>query len=466
MSVIAMLSSLIAKSPPKCLALGIHSLASKNEDVLITKRDTIGAIQDTQVTFRTMLSVMGSKIGTMSLECLTWIPHLWDKLICSLNVRKDNFAMQDFSKEIIICSLNVRKDDFSMQDLPEEILIDILSRLPGNCVLERRRVCKQWLALTSTPNFLEMHLKRATPVLFVQLVDHVGKMDMFIFDEGAKANQMIKKTGAEFMHVEAPHVPDLCGSCNGLLLFHSISRSYIPSSLSLVYNPLTGEKVTIRTPVDPVIVCGIFFHPLTNDYKLLFVYHKQSFFLRASDDIKYFLYSLRGQCWRKLDDFPYLPSVVAPPAILNGAVHWIVDRCSLNDFPPHGGSLTSVPSVMMFNMDTEEFGCMPHPRLEYPAWTMGKYIRLFEMKGKLAFCCVHSSHVYLWVLEDYENWIWGERYLHAAMVDYYEEGRKAFEAIQYPEVDHYASMVDSLGRVGKLDEVKALIERMSIKPHA
>ncbi|XP_058191701.1 putative F-box protein At5g42430 [Rhododendron vialii] len=339
----------------------------------------------------------------MSLECLTWIPHLWDKLICALNVRKDSFAMQDFPKEILICSLNVRKDGFSMQDLPEEILVDILSRLPGNCVLERRRVCKQWLALTSTPNFLEMHLKRATPVLFVQFVDHVGKMDMFIFDEGAKVNQMIKKMGAEFMHLEASHVPDLCGSCNGLLLF----RSIIPSSLCLVCNPLTGEKVTIRTPVHPVIVCGIFFHPLTNDYKLLFVYYKVPFTSRESVDIKYFLYNLRGQCWRKLDDFPYLPSVVAPPAILNGAVHWMVN-CSLNDIAR--GSVGFVTSIMMFNMDTEEFRCMPHPRLECPVWKVVKYIRLFEMKGKLAFCRVHSSHVYLWVLEDYENWIWGERY--------------------------------------------------------
>lgn len=46
------------------------------------------------------------------------------------------------------------------------------------------------------------------------------------------------------------------------------------------------------------------------------------------------------------------------------------------------------------------------------------------------------------------------------------EGRKIFESIEDPEVDHYACMVDLFGRMGKLDEAKALIERMPMKPHA
>lgn len=169
--------------------------------------------------------------GTLSLECLTWIPHLWDK---------------------IICLLDIPANGFSMQDLSEEILIDILNRLPDNSVLECRKVCRQWLALTSKPSFVEMHCKRAALLLFVQSVDNVEKMDMFIFDEGAKANQMIEKTGAKFMQSE---VPVLSGSYNGLLVFRPIS----PSSLTFVCNPLTGDKVTIRSLVHP----GVFFHPLT-----------------------------------------------------------------------------------------------------------------------------------------------------------------------------------------------------------
>lgn len=47
-----------------------------------------------------------------------------------------------------------------------------------------------------------------------------------------------------------------------------------------------------------------------------------------------------------------------------------------------------------------------------------------------------------------------------------EEGSKIFESIKTPDIDHYACMVDLLGRVGKLDEAKRLIERMPMEPHS
>ncbi|XP_021644028.2 pentatricopeptide repeat-containing protein At1g14470 [Hevea brasiliensis] len=47
-----------------------------------------------------------------------------------------------------------------------------------------------------------------------------------------------------------------------------------------------------------------------------------------------------------------------------------------------------------------------------------------------------------------------------------EEGRKVFESIKSPGVDHYACMVDLLGRVGNLDEAKRLIDNMPMEPHA
>ncbi|KAK1568570.1 hypothetical protein Q3G72_026111 [Acer saccharum] len=46
-----------------------------------------------------------------------------------------------------------------------------------------------------------------------------------------------------------------------------------------------------------------------------------------------------------------------------------------------------------------------------------------------------------------------------------EEGWKVFESIENPAVDHYACMVDLLGRVGQLDEAKRLIDSMPMEPH-
>lgn len=47
-----------------------------------------------------------------------------------------------------------------------------------------------------------------------------------------------------------------------------------------------------------------------------------------------------------------------------------------------------------------------------------------------------------------------------------EDGHNVFNSIKDPGVDHYACLVDLLGRVGDLDEAKKLIESMPKEPHA
>lgn len=47
-----------------------------------------------------------------------------------------------------------------------------------------------------------------------------------------------------------------------------------------------------------------------------------------------------------------------------------------------------------------------------------------------------------------------------------KEGKNVFKSIKAPTVDHYACMVDLLGRAGELDEATILIESMPMKPHA
>ncbi|CAL9158337.1 pentatricopeptide repeat-containing protein At1g14470 isoform X1 [Musa acuminata AAA Group] len=47
-----------------------------------------------------------------------------------------------------------------------------------------------------------------------------------------------------------------------------------------------------------------------------------------------------------------------------------------------------------------------------------------------------------------------------------EEGCRVFEMIESPTVDHYACKVDLLGRAGRLDEVKKVIDAMPVRPHA
>ncbi|AES80239.1 PPR containing plant-like protein [Medicago truncatula] len=52
---------------------------------------------------------------------------------------------------------------------------------------------------------------------------------------------------------------------------------------------------------------------------------------------------------------------------------------------------------------------------------------------------------------------------HAGLLD---EGQRLFESIKFPDVDHYACMIDMLGRAGRLEEAMKLIQSMPMEPHA
>nr|CAD1838907.1 unnamed protein product [Ananas comosus var. bracteatus] len=47
-----------------------------------------------------------------------------------------------------------------------------------------------------------------------------------------------------------------------------------------------------------------------------------------------------------------------------------------------------------------------------------------------------------------------------------KEGRRVFNAIENPNVDHYACKVDLLCRAGRLDEARKVVDEMPMKPHA
>lgn len=47
-----------------------------------------------------------------------------------------------------------------------------------------------------------------------------------------------------------------------------------------------------------------------------------------------------------------------------------------------------------------------------------------------------------------------------------EEGWNVFESIKDPDADHYACVVDLLGRMGKVDEAKNIVDGMQKEPHA
>ncbi|KAL2935741.1 hypothetical protein RDABS01_018859 [Bienertia sinuspersici] len=79
----------------------------------------------------------------------TWINDLWKHLFGG-SYKQENTG------------------DASIINLPNDIMSDILSKLLAKSVLACRQVHPQWLYLSSTPYFADLHLMRVTPILLGQ----------------------------------------------------------------------------------------------------------------------------------------------------------------------------------------------------------------------------------------------------------------------------------------------------------
>lgn len=107
----------------------------------------------------------------MSLECFTWITQLLGSLVHKLR----------------------HKDEGIFTRLPDCLIIDILSRLPEDCLVRCQRDCRVWKALISSQYFATLYLRRAKPVLIIQcdrgITNH--EQNLFVFDESLNNKEKI-----------------------------------------------------------------------------------------------------------------------------------------------------------------------------------------------------------------------------------------------------------------------------------
>ncbi|KAM7481748.1 hypothetical protein LguiB_006331 [Lonicera macranthoides] len=321
----------------------------------------------------------------MVLKCLTWIPAMCGQLACP------------FTKFI-------EKEPVS--SLPDNVTVEILSRLPADCVLEYRRVCRKWRELTSSPYFAELHIKRATttsPSLFFYWV----VWRSFLIYDKACQNKAInwrsiitKVDPSVIYHYKAIIV----GSCDGFLMFIATKMK----KSVFVFNPITRELVTVPSQCTFTAPCGIYFHPLSREYKLLLCRWTAGNIPRD-----YYTYSLKSKVWKKLDHTSSCRTRGDPPAILlNGSLHWMVNRNGVNNDKGHVFNSACTDGIMVFGTETEDFQVLPHPGVEcYYHPEEHENMRLFGTRDHLCLCHVSwAEMIYVWVLKDYTNWVWDMRY--------------------------------------------------------
>ncbi|OMO87276.1 hypothetical protein CCACVL1_09150 [Corchorus capsularis] len=313
--------------------------------------------------------------------------------------------------------------------LPDDLMLAILIRLPAEELVKCRRVCKNWRALISNPEFIEKHFNLFSPIVFVQYcpMDHRErkKLKFYFLDEKLKENTKKVNCNALF-HKASYKYPLLIDSCNGLLLFRD------SDSKILVCNPVTKQVVKLRDPSPfPDLYSwekeiGIFFHSSTMEYRLLFARRVKG---DIGGDKEYFILTLGSKSWRRLGTFSRHAGYQKPFVVHDKFLHWVGRP-----------NYTCKNSILVFNMDTEEFKALPHPSFKCPCpWEMSEYcyqrMSLTKMEDNGLSLCVsefeHTNIISIWVLKDHGNWMWDRMY--EVELDWdVKRTRNCFQCYEFP----------------------------------
>ncbi|OVA05816.1 F-box domain [Macleaya cordata] len=296
--------------------------------------------------------------------------------------------------------------DDDLPNLPYHIIIDILSRLPAECIFRCQRVSRPLDVLTTTPYFIRTHLNQATPVIVVQSFSQSNGryIKLYFINEKAKKIEAYAKSmplALRCMAIDNPIM--LFGSYDGFLLFNNISHG---RSVFFMWNPITEQQVTLTQPRPYMNVCGFYFHALKRDYEVLFLYE-------CLGVLEFHILTLGTKSWRNVGRlFCFPPSIERPPVIINGTLYWMVDRRRYYDvyhFYPSRKHL-----IVSFDTETEKFNtlkhdvCLPLSRKEL------KQVHLLEFEGRLCLCDpardASSTELDLWVLNPTTKW-WFLKYI-------------------------------------------------------
>ncbi|RZC52668.1 hypothetical protein C5167_021094 [Papaver somniferum] len=279
-----------------------------------------------------------------------------------------------------------------LPDLPTDIIADIFGRLPAKCIFSLQRDSQALYDLTTTPLFTRTHLNRATsPCIVVQSLTlrFNSCIKIFLFDENSE--NRVEAISLDLRRCDAycwGKSMILFDSYDGFLLFKD-DHSRWP--VFCIWNPITKQQVIVTSRCSHYYVCGLYFHPRKKEYELLYVC------FIAGRQNEFYILCIRTNQRRRAGSGRYRPSNASPAVILNGTLHWMVDRkgyFSENHVFP---SLSN--SILSFNIETEELSTMEAVMPFDDILTrFGEQLQLFEMKGDL--CLFDPSSMFevlIWV---------------------------------------------------------------------
>lgn len=280
-------------------------------------------------------------------------------------------------------------------NLPCEITMEILSRLPVRSVKSCKCVCKSWLNLLETEEFLKSHLSKAVPGLVVSDPDSCIIYD---FNDAPDLEEhelhYDPVIDFKFNHFGAIH-----GSVNGALLVSYLSVDSRHSDLLCVLNPVTFEYIQLSRSEEfvfkenRVVTYGFGESRETRQLKAVRIFHDC---IRLPEEfltiykLECRVYTLGTRSWRSIEPGPMLEyDGDSIGALLYGNLHWLVYNAA------------SIPTIACFDLEDESFSYF-HAPPELPC----NGLLLLDLHALEDCLCVSNNmsdeEFVVWFMKDYK----------------------------------------------------------------
>lgn len=298
--------------------------------------------------------------------------------------------------------------------LPSEIMLDILSRLPVRTIMSCKCVCKPWLELLKTREFVNSHLSKLVPALtFVKGGEQPKPYEIIEFADDDVDDDYRWDT---VLSLDLPPHDRLLSIANGFLLL--CPRDGIRGDL-LICNPMTREY--IKLPPASAL-CGSIFQAsgfgvskTSGQYKAVRVLG-----INAHNALECQVYTIGTGSWRRIACgwpviyYSYHGDTVG--TFLNGNLHWLAD----------GGS-----AIWCLDLEAEIFTTFSAPPLRCPV-----KVRTLRVLKDCLCVCDNANHRYdafadheisLWLMEEYgDEKSWTKQFIIR------KESKLAFAGHLYP----------------------------------
>ncbi|XP_047961936.1 F-box protein CPR1-like [Salvia hispanica] len=217
-----------------------------------------------------------------------------------------------------------------IRNLPSEIMLDILSRLDAWTAPRGKCVCKLWLDLLTTPEFVKSHLSKSIPGLVVKL----GKWTTFKYkmvefaDEPDLNCYRIRLNTIFKLDLPFCNPNNLHSSINGLMLSIDLRKH---GHLTLC-NPITREYIKFHRPQPPPPeipwkIFGFGVSRMSGQYKVVRISAgnpRHAPCISRSGELECQVYTIGSGSWRRLatciwsTHLPYNLTMT----FLCGNLHW------------------------------------------------------------------------------------------------------------------------------------------------